>query len=157
MRDSADVRPAVTDEVRWSDVWLGFGVAVAATFLLGAPLFLVVERNVWWPALAGVLGLVAGGWLVARRRGRSDALSATLVAILYFGVVLVVLLGGTLLGLLPDPLPGLPIGDSTFFFVWPLTQLAAAVAGSALGGGWRRWTAAATTWRRRWGAPRSRH
>lgn len=123
----------MSNDVRWRDVWLGFGVAVALTLLLGAPFFALVEQNVWWPALAGVLGLVAGGWLVARRRGRRDALGATLVAILYFATVLVVLVGGTLVELVPDPLPGLPIGDSTFFFVWPLAQLAGAVLGGVLG------------------------
>ena len=122
------------DDVRWRDVWVGFGAAVAVTLLLGTSLFLMVEQNVWWLALAGVLGLVAGGWLVGRRRGRSDALGGTLVAILYFATVLVVLIGGTLVDVLPDPLPGLPIGDSTFFFVWPLAQLAGAVVGALLGG-----------------------
>jgi cation transporter-like permease len=34
----------------------------------------------------------------------------------------------------PDPLPGLATGDSTFFFLWPLLILAAGVAGSILGG-----------------------
>lgn len=127
-------RGHTSEDVRWPDAWLGFGVAVAVTLLLGAPLFALVEQSVWWLALAGVLGLGAGGWLVARRRGRSDALGATLVAILYFATVLVVLIGGTLVDVLPDPLPGLPIGDSTFFFVWPLTQLGGAVVGALLGG-----------------------
>lgn len=123
----------MSNDVRWRDVWFGFGVATAVTLLLGLPLFALVEQSVWWLALAGVLGLVAGGWLVAHRRGRNDMLGATLVAILYFATVLVILFGGTLVDLLPDPLPGLPIGDSTFFFVWPLAQLAGAVVGGVLG------------------------
>ena len=123
-----------SDDVRGRDIWLAYGASVVVTLALGAALFVSVEQSVWSLALAGVLGLVAGGWLVGRRRGRSDALGGTLVAILYFATVLVVLIGGTLVDVLPDPLPGLPIGDSTFFFVWPLAQLASAVVGALLGG-----------------------
>ncbi len=120
-------------DVGWRDVWIAYAASVVVTLALGSVLFAIVEQSVWWVALAGVIGLLAGGFIVARRRGRSDALGGTFVAIVYFATVLVVLVGGTLLDVLPDPLPGLPIGDSTFFFVWPLAQLAAAVLGALLG------------------------
>lgn len=126
----------MSDDIRWSDVWIAYGLSVLVTLALGGALFLALEQTVWWLALGGGVGLFAGGLLVALRHGRSDALGGTLVAIVYFATVLVVLVGGTLLDALPDPLPGLPIGDSTFFFVWPLAQLAGAVMGAILGG-WR--------------------
>ncbi len=127
--------PAGAD-VRWKDVWIATTASLLLTLALGAPLFFLVEQSVWWVALAGVVGLFAGGVLVAQRLGGADALGATLVAIFYYATVLLVLVGGTLADLLPDPLPGLPIGDSTFFFVWPLAQLVAAVLG-ALVAHWR--------------------
>ena len=46
----------------------------------------------------------------------------------------VVIFGGTWAGKLPDPMPGLATGDSTFFFLWPLLILAAGVVGSIVGG-----------------------
>lgn len=125
MRESADIR--------WGDVRLAYGVSVALTLALGGAVFVAVDQNVWWVALAGVVGLFVGGYLIGRRAGRRDALGGTMLAIVYFATVFAVIFGGALGDLLPDPLPGLPIGDSTFFFVWPLSQLAAAVLGALLG------------------------
>lgn len=141
-------------DVLWRPVVAAYALSVLVTVALGTALFVALEQSVWWLAAAGVLGLAAGGWLVGARRGRPDALGATLLAILYFATTIVVIVGGTLADVLPDPLPGLPIGDSTFFFVWPLTQLAGAVIGSAGGGRWRAWVSAVGSWRaktwRRW-------
>ncbi len=134
-------------DVLWRPVVVAYALSVLVTVALGAALFVALEQSVWWLAAAGVLGLAAGGWLVGARRGRPDALGATLLAILYFATTVVAIVGGTLVDVLPDPLPGLPIGDSTFFFVWPLAQLAGAVVGSAGGGRWRAWAAAVATWR----------
>ncbi|MBI2325097.1 MAG: hypothetical protein HYU87_09085 [Chloroflexi bacterium] len=124
-------------DVLWRPVVVAYALSVLVTLVVGAALFFALEQSVWWLAAAGVLGLAAGGSLVGARRGRPDALGATLLAILYFATTIVVIVGGTFADVLPDPLPGLPIGDSTFFFVWPLTQLAGAVIGSAAGGRWR--------------------
>lgn len=132
-------------DVRWRDVVAAYALSVLVTVAVGAALFVALEQTVWWVAAAGVLGLTAGGWLVGGRCGRPDALSATLLAIAFFATTVIVIVGGTLADLLPDPLPGLPVGDSTFFFVWPLAQLAAAVVGAALGGRWAGWSAR-TSW-----------
>ncbi|MBI2983141.1 MAG: hypothetical protein HYY42_03000 [Chloroflexi bacterium] len=134
-------------DVLWRPVVVAYALSVLVTLVVGAALFFALEQSVWWLAAAGVLGLAAGGSLVGARRGRPDALGATLLAILYFATTIVVIVGGTFADVLPDPLPGLPIGDSTFFFVWPLTQLAGAVIGSAAGGRWRGSVSRVATWR----------
>ena len=123
--------------VPWREIWLAWVLSVVGTALLGGPLF-AVWQNVWGIALGGVASLVVGAAYVSLRTGESEPVYGALLAILYFGLVVGVLFGGELIEILPDPLPGLGIGDSTFFFVWPLLQLAAAVVGSVLGGRWRR-------------------
>lgn len=116
----------------WPALWVALGLSLASTTLLGGLLF-VLDRNVWWIALAGTLGLFGGGAYLGRRGREAEPLHGTLLTILYFGLVVGVLFGGTLADVLPEPLPGLGVGDSTFFFVWPLLQLVAAVAGCLAG------------------------
>lgn len=119
--------------VPWREVGFGLVLSLAGTALAGGALVLL-QGNVWWLALAGVLALVGGGAFVGWRRGEGEPLYGALLAVLYYGVVVAVLFVGTLTDWLPDPLPGLAIGDSTFFFVWPLLQLVGAVAGAVVGG-----------------------
>lgn len=120
----------------WRPVFAALALSLAGTMILGSLAF-ILDKNVWWVGLAGGLSLFGGGTLLGWARGIPEPLDGTLLAILYFGVVVGVLFGGTLADLLPDPLPGLGVGDSTFFFVWPLLQLASAVAGSVVGGSTR--------------------
>lgn len=119
--------------VPWRDVLFALNLSVSGTVFLGGLLFLL-QPNVWWVAVAGVLSLFGGGIYLGRTSGVAEPLYGTLLAIMYFGIVVGILFGGTLADALPEPLPGLGIGDSTFFFVWPLLQLTAAVAGSVAGG-----------------------
>ncbi|MFQ5860211.1 MAG: hypothetical protein ACE5IG_01515 [Dehalococcoidia bacterium] len=123
--------------VPWRTVWLALGLSIAGTALLGV-IFFAIQQNVWWIALAGVVSLFGGGAYLGWRSGEAEPLYGTLLALLYFGLVVGILFGGELTEALPDPLPGLGIGDSTFFFVWPLLMLVASVAGSVLGGRWHR-------------------
>ncbi len=123
--------------VRWRDIGTALAISIAGTALLGGVLFLV-ERNVWWHAVGGLLSLFGAGIYLGRRTGEPEPLYGTMLAILYFGLAAGILFVGELTEALPDPLPGLAIGDSTFFFVLPLFMLAAGVAGSVLGGRWRR-------------------
>ena len=108
-------------------------ISAAGTVGLGGAL-LAVEQNVWLFAAAGLFSLFAGGVFLGLREGDIEPLLGALLALCYFGIVAAVLFGGTLVEALPEPLPGLAIGDSTFYFVWPLLQVAAAVAGSVVGG-----------------------
>ena len=120
-------------EIPWVNVWVALLISVVGTTVPGGILY-ALDQNVWWIALAGIASLFAGGAYVGSRSGEPEPLYGTLVATLYFGLVAGILFGGTLAEALPDPLPGLGIGDSTFYFVWPLLQLIAAVAGSVVGG-----------------------
>ncbi len=124
---------AESKDVNWGAVWRGYALSLAGTLALGLPLFLV-ERNVWLIALAGSLSLFAGGFLAARRAKTSAPLNGAFVGVIYFATTTAVILLGTITERLPDPLPGLPRGDSTFFMAWPLVQLAASTLGALIGG-----------------------
>jgi len=87
----------------------------------------------WWLAAASAVALFVAGFRLARRSNHWEGLSATLVTILYYVTATVILIIGMMFEVLPDPLPGLPKGDSTFFFVWPLAQLISTVLGATLG------------------------
>lgn len=126
----------VRQSVPWRKVWEGLGISVLGTVILGGLLFALTD-NVWWIAVAGILSLMAGGVYLGSRSAESEPLYGALLAILYFGIAAGFLFGGTLAEALPEPLPGLGIGDSTFYFVCPLLQLVGGVAGSIIGG----WTA----------------
>lgn len=117
----------------WREVLVALGISLLGTLLLGGPLLVLLD-NVWWLALAGVASLAAGGLHLGWRTAEAEPLHGAVLAIAYFAFVVAVLFSGTLADWLPDPLPGLVIGDSTFFFVWPLLQLAAAVVGTVASG-----------------------
>lgn len=116
---------------------MALAISILGTALLGGVAFLL-QQNVWWLAMGGLLSLFGAGVYVGWQSHEPEPLYGTLLALLYFGLVAGILFGGELAERLPDPLPGLEIGDSTFFFVTPLFMLAASVAGSVLGGRWRR-------------------
>jgi hypothetical protein len=120
-------------DVIWKDVWTGYLVGLLGTAILGGAVFVVVGANMWWLAAASAVALLVAGFRLSRRSGRWEGLSATLVTILYYVTVTVILIIGMMFEVLPDPLPGLPKGDSTFFFVWPLAQLVSTVVGALLG------------------------
>ncbi len=118
---------------------VALGVSAAGTAALGLPPLLLAD-SVWWLALASAPSLVAAGFLLGWHAHEPEPLYGALLATLYFGIVAGVLFGAELAEALPDPLPGLSTGDSTFFFVWPLLILLAGFLGSMAGGkaaGWR--------------------
>ncbi len=122
--------------LRRGDFWLALIISVAGTALLGGILLALLD-NVWWLTLSGLLSLFGGGLYLGWQKREPEPLHGTLLAVIYFGLVVGFLFGGELAEKLPDPLPGLPRGDSTFFFVSPLLMLVGSVAGSVLGGRWR--------------------
>ena len=72
--------------------------------------------------------------MAGRLAKTNEPLNGAMVALIYFSIIAIVYLVGQATELLPDPLPGLPQDDSTFFFVWPLAQIAAGTVGSLVGG-----------------------
>ncbi len=124
---------ATETDIAWREVWAGYVLAVAGTAVLGGALFLN-QPNVWRVALAGLVSLLVSGFVAGWKARTAEPLNGALISVAYLVTTAAVLFGGEILGILPDPLPGLPRGDSTFFFVWPLGQLVAGTVGSALGG-----------------------
>jgi hypothetical protein len=123
--------------VSWRCIGQGLAISIAGTAVLGFAL-LSIDKNVWWLAIGGLVWLFLGGVYLGWQAREPEPLLGVLLAIIYFGLVASALFGGELAEWLPDPLPGLAIGDSTFFFVSPLLMLVAAVSGSVLGGWWPR-------------------
>ena len=108
-------------------------ISAVGTGVVGG-ILVMLDSNVWWLALAGAASLNAGGIYLGLRSGEPEPLYGSLLAILYFALVVGFLFGGRLTEELPDPLPGLGFGDSTFFFVTPLLMLVAGVVGTVVGG-----------------------
>jgi hypothetical protein len=121
-------------DVAWAAAWTGFAIALLGTLVAGTWAFAFAGKGTWWAANLGALSLFCGALFAGYRAGTAEPLNGAFVAVFYFGTVTAAIFGGEFFGILPDPLPGLPRGDSTFFFVWPLEQLAAGTLGAMLGG-----------------------
>jgi hypothetical protein len=132
-RSHAGEEPGIEPDFFWPRIWVGFGLSLILTLVIGLPLT-AVFGNAWWLAWIGVASLFVSAFLVARLSGTGELLNGAMIALLYFAAVAIVYLVGQAFELLPDPLPGLPADDSTFFFVWPLTQIVAGTLGSFIGG-----------------------
>ena len=130
---NSSARRGVAQDIYWRAVWSGYLVGLASTIVAGTPL-IVVMRSSWLLAFAGSAGLFSGGIIAGRRVGRQLAVvNGALMAILYNFTLALAFFIGSFLQLLPEPLPGLPQGDSTFFFAWPLGQFAIGIVGTLLG------------------------
>ena len=121
-------------DIAWAAVWTGFGIALLGTLVAAVWAFAFAGKGMWWVANLGTLSLFCGALFAGWRSRTAEPLNGAYIAVFYFSAVTSVVFGGEFLRILPDPLPGLPRGDSTFFFVWPLAQLVAATLGSVLGG-----------------------
>lgn len=121
-------------DIRWKAVWLGYAIGMLGTVAVGLPLLLIIG-NSWLVALVGLVGLFIGGLVTGRMV--SDRLllvvNGALMAILYNSTVSLLFFVGSFLEVLPEPLPGLPTGDSTFFFAWPLVQFAIGLLSAVIG------------------------
>lgn len=121
-------------DIAWAAVWTGFAIALLGTLAAGTWAFAFAGKGTWWAANLGALSLFCGALFTGWRARTAEPLNGAFIAVFYFSTATLVIFSGEFLGVLPDPLPGLPRGDSTFFFVWPLEQLVAATLGSMLGG-----------------------
>ena len=121
-------------DIAWAAVWTGFAIALFGTLAAGTWAFAFAGKGTWWAANLGALSLFCGALFTGYRARTAEPLNGAFIAVFYFSTATLVIFSGEFLGVLPDPLPGLPRGDSTFFFVWPLEQLVAATLGSMLGG-----------------------
>ena len=121
-------------DIAWAAVWTGFAIALLGTLAAGTWAFAFAGKGTWWAANLGALSLFCGALFTGYRARTAEPLNGAFIAVFYFSTATLVIFSGEFLGVLPDPLPGLPRGDSTFFFVWPLEQLVAATLGSMLGG-----------------------
>lgn len=136
-KDSRSLPKTAAQTLRWRVIGAAVAISVTGTAVLGGALFLA-GQSVWWLAVGGLLSLFVAGARLGWQSKDPEPMYGTLLAILYFGLAVGILFGGQLTETLPDPLPGLAIGDSTFYFVSPLLMLLASVAGSVLGGRWRK-------------------
>ncbi|MDP6070844.1 MAG: hypothetical protein QGG34_04655 [SAR202 cluster bacterium] len=108
-------------------------LSIVGTAVIGGVLLLLLD-NIWWIAGGSAVSLFGAAMYLGRAMAMPEPLYGTLLAALYVSIAITIILVGTLLAVLPDPFPGLEIGDSTFFFVSPLILLVSGVAGSAIGG-----------------------
>ncbi|MBI4286826.1 MAG: hypothetical protein HY671_00155 [Chloroflexi bacterium] len=130
---NSSARHGTAQDIRWAAVWSGYSVGLASTIVVGTPLVLIM-RSSWLLAIAGSAGLFAGGFVTGRKVGSQLAVvNGALMAILYNLTLSLAYFVGSFLELLPEPLPGLPQGDSTFFFAWPLAQFAIGIAAAISG------------------------
>jgi hypothetical protein len=135
MPKAADqLQGAAGRDIAWGAVWAGLAIALLGTVAAAAWALAFAGKGMWWVANLGNLSLFCGALFAGWRSGTAEPLNGAYIAVFYFSVATAVVFGGEFLRILPDPLPGLPRGDSTFFFVWPLAQLAAGTIGAVVGG-----------------------
>ena len=132
--DHPGTQRAADRDIAWTAVWAGFAIALLGTLAAATWAFAFTGKGTWWAANLGTLSLFCGALFAGWRAGTAEPLNGAFIAVFYFSTVAAAIFGGEFLGALPDPLPGLPRGDSTFFFVWPLAQLAAGTIGAIVGG-----------------------
>jgi len=120
-------------DVLWKDVWLGFAITVVGTTVLSAIVFAVLEPNMWWFVIASGIAIGFAGFRLGWKTGDWEGISASLITLFTFLLSTLILILGWMWEFVPDPLPGLPRGDSTFYFVWPLVLLICCVVGMILG------------------------
>ncbi len=124
----------VKSDIAWGWVFWGYGIALLGTLIAGGFGLFAMNRGMWWVANWGLIFLFIGGFIAGFFAKTAEPLNGAFMAVFYFVTATLIVFIGEFLGVLPDPLPGLPRGDSTFFFVWPLGQLVAATLGAVLGG-----------------------
>lgn len=131
---SPELEAAGTRDIAWGAVWLGYGIALLGTLVVGGSGLWILKEGMWWVAGWSMIFLFVGGFVAGAMARAAEPLNGAFIGVFYFGTIMVVIFMGEFFAVLPDPLPGLPRGDSTFYFVWPLGQAATATVGASLGG-----------------------
>ena len=121
-------------DIAWRPVLGGYALALLGTVLVGGGGVAFAGHGMWWVAHWGIGFLFIAGALAGYVARTAEPLNGAFIAVFYFSTVAFIIFIGEFLAILPDPLPGLPRGDSTFYFVWPLEQLAASTVGAIVGG-----------------------
>jgi len=119
-------------DIRWGSILQGYILSLVGTVVIGLPIFFLIERNVWLIAVTGTICLFAGGFIAARRALNAELLNSAFVGVVYFSTLTIILFANAIFDILPDPLPGLPKGDSTFFMAWPIVQILASTLGGLI-------------------------
>lgn len=132
--NNPDSPGARNSDIAWTAVWAGYAIAVLGTLAAGGGGLAFAAKGMWWVAGSGTVCLFAGALAAGFLARTAEPLNGAFIAVFYFGTVALAIFVGEFLAVLPDPLPGLPRGDSTFYFVWPLAQLASGTLGAAAGG-----------------------
>jgi hypothetical protein len=132
--DHPDSPRARNADIAWRAVCAGYAIAVLGTLAMGGGGILFATKGMWWVAVWGTLSLFFGALAAGIFARTAEPLNGAFIAVFYFATVALTVFVGEFLAVLPDPLPGLPRGDSTFFFVWPLAQLASGTLGAVVGG-----------------------
>lgn len=132
--DNPDLPGTRTPDIAWQAVCAGYAIALLGTLAAGGGGVVFAAKGMWWVAAWGTVFLFAGALAAGFLAKTAEPLNGAFVAVFYFATAALGVFVGEFLAVLPDPLPGLPRGDSTFFFVWPLAQLAGGTLGAAVGG-----------------------
>lgn len=120
-------------DIRWKAVGAGYLVAAVVTIGAGIPLLVIMDSS-WMLVVADLVALLGAGFVVGRKSGpQLSIINGALMGIICYFTTALALLVGWFFQWLPEPLPGLPQGDSSFFFVWPLLQVVVSVVGAILG------------------------
>lgn len=120
-------------DIRWKAVGVGYLVAVVVTIGAGIPLLVSTDSS-WMLVVANLVALLGAGFVIGRKSGpQLSIINGALMGIICYFTTALALLVGWFFQWLPEPLPGLPQGDSTFFFAWPLLQFVVGVVGAILG------------------------
>src|SRR5574341_1004897 len=95
-------------DIAWGAVWTGFAIALLGTLAAAAWAIGLAGKGTWWAANLGTLSLFCGALFAGWRAGTAEPLTGAYIAVFCFGTAAAAIFGGEFLGVLPDPLPGLP-------------------------------------------------
>jgi streptogramin lyase len=100
------------------------GVNLATGLVVGLSLATLFE-NFWWLIWSGVAGLFFGGAVITALAGTSNIWHGVILALFYFGSVVIIYPIGQAAERWMPPQPNLPHHASTYILLWPVALLLA--------------------------------